>query len=263
MASYISLIQRFFLSLAVVCALAGCKETLYSRLSEQEANDMVLVLQMAGIAVSKDRLDEKNWEVRVGANDMAAALAALKEAGMPKASHTEIGDLFKKQGLVSSPFEQRVRYLHGVSQELSHTLSQIDGVVSARVHIVIPSPSGDAPADQKATASIFIKHRKEVNLESQAIAIKQLVANGVDGLDYENISLALFPTNVSTDGKIPQIEGWSLPIGIQSLTGLVLVVVGLLIAFLIGSGRGAGGAGSLFRSSRSRSGDSSKKPYGA
>lgn len=259
-----SSIRRLVLFALMVLSMVGCKETLYSRLSEQEANDMVLVLQMSGIGVSKERLDEKNWEVRVAANEMASALAALKEAGMPKASHTEIGDLFKKQGLVSSPFEQRVRYLHGVSQELSHTLSQIDGVVSARVHIVIPSPNGDTPGDQKASASIFIKHRKEVNLESQAIPIKQLVANGVDGLEYENISLALFPTNVSIDGKIPHIEGLGIPLGFQSLTGLVLVLAGLLIAFLVGAGRGGGGIGSLFRSNRSRSAnETSKKPSGA
>ena len=257
-----SLCRRIVLPFLLALLLVGCRETLYSRLSEQEANDMVLVLQVAGIGVSKERLDEKNWEVRVAANDMAPALAALKEAGMPKASHTEIGDLFKKQGLVSSPFEQRVRYLHGVSQELSHTLSQIDGVVSARVHIVIPSPNGDAPVDQKASASIFIKHRKEVNLESQAIAIKQLVSNGVDGLDYENISLALFPTNVSTDGKIPQVENLGLPLGIQSLTGVALVVAGVVIAFLVAAG--GGGLGSQFRSSRSRNArDNSKKPSGA
>ncbi|MEY3202711.1 MAG: hypothetical protein RIR70_2261 [Pseudomonadota bacterium] len=223
---------------------------------------MVLVLRVAGIGASKDRLDEKNWEVRVASGDMAAALAALKEAGMPKASHTEIGDLFKKQGLVSSPFEQRVRYLHGVSQELSHTLSQIDGVVSARVHIVIPSPNGDAPSEQKASASVFIKHRKEVNLESQTIAIKQLVANGVDGLDYENISLALFPTNVSTDGKLPQIEGVALPMGIQALTGIALVVAGLLVAFILGAGRG--GVSGVFGASRSRaSTEAGKKTTGA
>lgn len=262
------MLQHLPVGLRIACLLlfmlfsAGCKEALYSRLSEQEANDMMLVLQMSGISVSKTRLDEKTWEVRVEANEMAAALGALKEAGMPKASHTEIGDLFKKQGLVSSPFEQRVRYLHGISQELSHTLSQIDGVVSARVHIVIPSPNGDSPGDAKASASVFIKHRKEVNLESQAIAIKQLVANGVDGLDYENISLALFPTNVSTDGKIPQVEGLALPMGLQALTGIALVVAGLLIAFLVGAGRG-GSLSGMFRSSRAGGGrDAGKKSSG-
>lgn len=245
--------------------LVGCKEPLYSRLSEQEANDMVLVLQMSGISVSKERLDEKTWEVRVPPTEMASALAALKEAGMPKVSHTEIGDLFKKQGLVSSPFEQRIRYLHGVSQELSHTLSQIDGVVTARVHIVIPQPGGDAGVEQKASASVFIKHRKEVNLQSQAIAIKQIVANGVDGLDYDNISLALFPTTVSTEGHKfrPPMEGLELPMGVQALSGVALVVAGLLIAFFVGSGRGSGGFAGMFRSSRSRGlGDSTKKASG-
>jgi len=260
----VSLFTRKVLVAALICGpLVGCQETLYSRLSEQEANEMILVLQVSGISVSKHRLDEKNWEIRVAPSDMANAVAALKEAGMPKASHTEMGDLFKKQGLVSSPFEQRVRYLHGVSQELSHTLSQIDGVVSARVHIVIPSASGDAPSDTKSSASVFIKHRKEVNLEAQAIAIKQLVANGVDGLDYENISLAFFPTNISTEGKLPQADVFSLPLGAQSLTGLALVIAGFLIAFLIGAGRG-GGLSSLLPPYRAKGArDAAKKSPGA
>lgn len=252
----LEVLWRCFL-LSLIVGLAGCKETLYSRLSEQEANDMVLVLQMSGIAASKQRLDEKTWEIKVANTEMGAALAALKEAGMPKASHAELGDLFKKQGLVSSPFEQRVRYLHGVSQELSHTLSQIDGVVSARVHIVIPSPNGDAPIDQKASASIFIKHRREVNLESQAIAIKQLVANGVDGLDYENISLAFFPTNVSTDGKLPQVDNAALPFGMQAMVGIGLVAAGLVAALLVIISRGGG---SLFGGRRSGPGYGRKFP---
>jgi type III secretion protein J len=80
-----------------------------------------------------------------------------------------------------------------MSQEISNTLTNIDGVVTARVHLNIPekNPLQDKP--QPASAAVFIKHRPDRNLAGQITQIKALVVNSVEGLAYDNVTVALFP----------------------------------------------------------------------
>jgi type III secretion protein J len=173
-------------SLALLCA---CKSELYSRVSERDANEMLAVLYTAGITGQKSSRDEKTWTVEVDQQDLQRALQILTERGMPREQFSSTGELFKQQGLISTPSEERIRYIYAVSQELANTLSQIDGVISARVHPVIPANDPLASQVRPASASIFIKHRRDANLQAMAPAIKNLVMHGIEGLAYENISL--------------------------------------------------------------------------
>src|SRR5207253_392127 len=68
----------------------------------------------------------------------ADSIAILKEAGLPKQEFQTMGQVFKKDGLVSSPMQERAQMIFALSQELSRTVSEIDGVLSARVHLVLP-----------------------------------------------------------------------------------------------------------------------------
>jgi type III secretion protein J len=49
-----------------------------------------------------------------------------------------MGKVFKREGFVSSPLEERARLVHAMSQEIANTINNIDGVVTARVHLVVP-----------------------------------------------------------------------------------------------------------------------------
>jgi type III secretion protein J len=90
-----------------------------------------------------------------------------------------------------------------MSQEISNTLTNIDGVVTARVHLNIPekNPLQDKP--QPASAAVFIKHRPERNLAGQITQIKALVVNSVEGLAYDNVTVALFPAEI-IPGQAPK-----------------------------------------------------------
>jgi type III secretion protein J len=184
--------------LATYCALAllllgGCsKQELYSQLSERSANEMVAVLRSAGIDAEKTVRDGQ-FAVATGSGDFAQAVRTLSAQGYPRESYDSMGKIFKREGFVSSPLEERARLQHAMSQEISNTLANIDGVVFARVHLTLPEKNPLADKAAPASASVFIKHRPDRNLSGQITQIKAIVVNSIEGLAYDNVTVALFP----------------------------------------------------------------------
>ncbi len=174
--------------------LSGCgKEVLYSDLSEQEANEIVALLDEAGILAEKQGMAEQRFAVLAPKPSFARAIELLHSNGYPRNKFESLGDVFKKEGFVSSPLEERARLNYAQSQELAKTLESIDGVIIARVHLAIPKKDPLSDEVQPASASIFIKHRRSVKLAEKESRIKALVVNSIEGLPYENVTVALFP----------------------------------------------------------------------
>jgi type III secretion protein J len=184
-------------ALALSLILTGCKAELYSGLKEAEANEIVAALAAGGIEASKEHLEGTDWQVRVDGRRIAAALNLLRAQALPHERFVSLGELFQKQGLVSTPTEERMRYIYGISQELSQTLGSIDGVVSARVHVVIPNNDPLSDKIKPSSAAVFLKHRPEVDLRLLAPMVKDLVAHSIEGLSADQVSLSLFESKAS------------------------------------------------------------------
>ncbi|NVM90477.1 type III secretion system inner membrane ring lipoprotein SctJ [Variovorax sp. SG517] len=190
--SFIPRRSRWLAALALLMALGGCKVGLYSNLNEQEANEIVAALSSEGIDAAKSRVEGSNWQVEVDESRMSAALDVLRAQGLPHERFATMGEVFQKQGLVSTPSEERMRYIYAVSQELSQTLRNVDGVVSARVHVVIPANDPLSEKTRPSSAAVFIKHRPDVDIRLLAPAVKEMVAHSIEGLTHDQVSLSLF-----------------------------------------------------------------------
>jgi type III secretion protein J len=182
---------RALLVLAAALLLGACSVDLYTGLSEQEANEMLAALGAEGIDARKQRADAAGWTVQVDESRLGAAVAVLRNNGLPQERYTTLGDVFQRQGLVSTPAEERMRYIHAVSQELSQTLRKLDGVVAARVHVVIPANDPLSDKLKPSSAAVFIKHRPDTDLRLLVPAVKDMVAHGIEGLAHEQVSLTL------------------------------------------------------------------------
>jgi type III secretion protein J len=152
---------------------------------------MLAILISNDIDAKKISGKKNTVNLTVKESQLAEAVQLLRRNGYPKDEFASVGTVFQKDGLISSPLEERVRYVYAVSQDLSETLSNLDGVLTARVHVVMPE--GDQLNETPAKASVFIKHSPEVDLNKQIPKIKLLVNNSIDGLEYEKIMVALFP----------------------------------------------------------------------
>lgn len=195
---------RCILSLLLL-ALVGCRETMHSKLSEQDANEMVAVLSVAGINAAKTEGADSTWKLEVEESDFARAVLVLKENGMPRTPYASIGQIFKREGLVSTPTEERIRFIYAQQQELENTLSRLPGVITARVHVVMPQNDPLAEKVKPSSASVVLIHRQGVDLSSSVPQIKALVGHSIEGLSHESVSMSLFASRgqgTADDGRV-------------------------------------------------------------
>lgn len=252
----ISRLKLLALPLAALLLTACNEQELYGQLSERQANEMVAVLRSAGIEADKQGKDGV-FAIQTQRDDFPAAVRALAAQGYPRENYDTMGTVFKREGFVSSPLEERARLVHAMSQEISNTLASIDGVVQARVHLVMPERHPLADKATPSAASVFIKHRPDKDMTAQVAQIKALVVNSIEGLPYDNVTVALFPAEELSAPRPAQATPALVPAAGASAT-----TAGLPLPLMAGTVGGVlllGGGGMLWLRRR----DTAGKPDGA
>ncbi len=181
---------RSFVLLSL-CVLSACKTDLYRDLSEREANEMLAVLISNNIDVTKEYISDSGVTLMVEDTSLPRAIDVLRENGFPRELHETMGSVFEKRGIMSSPFEERVRFVYALAEEVSQTLSEIDGVLTARVHIVLPDRPEFGVEITPSSAAVFIKHRIDVDLDFATPQIRRLVSSSIEGLTYDDVTVLL------------------------------------------------------------------------
>jgi type III secretion protein J len=228
--------------LSALLPLAACKDTLFGRLSEAQANEVLAALSEARIDAAKSRVDETTWQVDIEVALAGAALVYLRDRGLPTQRTASMGEIFKKEGLISSPVEERARLAFALQEDLATTLRRIDGVVEARVHVAIPKNDPLSDKQVPASAAVFLKYRSQVDIEMLSPEIKKMVMTSIEGLDFRNISLFALPADgagvavapvrggvqqVSVKGEAP-VTASMLPSGLGSGFGWASVALGCI-----------------------------------
>jgi type III secretion protein J len=184
---------RLAIALLLALLAAGCKADLYTNLDQRQANLIVATLREHGIMAERTIGKDDRVSVAVDDSAFAAAIDILNDIGLPKQEFASMGDVFKRDGLVSSPVQERAQMIYALSQELSSTVSDIDGVLSARVHLVLPENDPLRQQLVPSSASVFIRYHADAPVGELVPQVKMLVANGVAGLSYDKVSVILVP----------------------------------------------------------------------
>ena len=178
---------------AVSLLLSGCRESLYTGLSEADANEMVFLLLNRGIDAKKVSQGKTGFAVTVEEEHFVRSLEIIKEHSLPREKFQSLGTVFSGSGMISSQLEEQSRLAFAISQELSGTFSRIDGVLDARVHVVLMHNEQGTGLTTPPSASVFIRHMADSPVVDMVSGIRETAAKAVPGLTISNVSVVLEP----------------------------------------------------------------------
>lgn len=144
--------------LAFSVLLAGCKVTLYSDLSEYEANQMLALLMANQIDAAKQKDKAGGLTLQIKKSQFVQAVEILRQNGYPRSKYASVMDVFPSNQLISSPEQERAKMNYLKEQQIEAMLMSIDGVIVARVSIGSVPPDNLGLETIKPTISVFVKY---------------------------------------------------------------------------------------------------------
>lgn len=199
----------------------GCKQAVVHNVSEQEANEIISVLQKYGVVAGKkiDNVETNTWSIEVPKQDATRSWSILQEHKLPRVNDRRFRDIFGQNKLIVTPVEERALFIEALQGEIAHTLESVDGVIDARVHLVIPEQDLMGKPTGTAKASVMVEYQpsSQGSTPFQPREVQQLVSHAVDGLEPDNVSVILKPA-----GLAPVVAGKNQNYELVNLGPLVI-----------------------------------------
>ncbi len=225
---------RRCLFLLLLCA-TGCRERIQHGLDERQANELQRVLIERGLDARKvpEMGKKPAWAIEVIEEQASDAVRILAELGLPRPVADEGCDVFGGSGLVRTPVEEQLCRVRVMERGLEKTLQTVEGVILARVHLVVPPPPrpGQQPVPAKASAMLRVAPGYADPIKGSREMLRSLIAGGVEGLSPERV--ALMVDEVSTRVVSPTPGGSPLMRPRVLLAVLSLFVTGLSVGLLL------------------------------
>lgn len=162
-------------------------QSLYRNLSPATATAIETTLTGSGFNAI---MSEDGASVLVPASDMARARMVLAETGIPIEGDPGWELFDESTGLAMNSFMQRVNRLRAMEGELARSIQTLEGVQSARVHLVLPEREAFSRERPNPRASVIVRsvQGRTIN-RKQASAIRNLVASAVSELDLNRVTV--------------------------------------------------------------------------
>jgi flagellar M-ring protein FliF len=182
MAGVAAVLTAFFLYIAGAITEAP-KTILFSGLESRDA--AAVTGKLDSMAVKYDVKD--GGTILVPADQVTKLRMALAQDNLPAAGvGYEIFD--KSDTFGTTAFVQNINHLRALEGELARSIQTIEGVESARIHLVIPERQIFSRDDQTPSASVVLKTRGRMD-RGQVQAIQHLVAAAVASLSADRVAI--------------------------------------------------------------------------
>lgn len=171
---------------------------LLGNLAGMDSNQVMEALNAADIAYT---VEPNSGALLVKSEDLGRARMKLAAAGVaPSDGNVGFEILDQEQSLGTSQFMEATRYRRGLEGELARTISSLNNVKGARVHLAIPKSSVFVRDERKPTASVLVELYPGRSLEpSQVMAIVNLVATSVPELTKSQVTVVDQKGNLLSD----------------------------------------------------------------
>jgi flagellar M-ring protein FliF len=160
--------------------------SLYASLPEAEKARVVEALRNGGVDVT---LDPSTGDVLVPTTDYHSARIMLAAQGLPESvpdGYSTIGDI----PMGASRSVESVKIKQSQEIELARSISEIDGVIAARVHLALPEKSVFARTAVPPSASVFLQLSNGRSLGiHQVNAIIHLVSSSVPSMAKSDVTI--------------------------------------------------------------------------
>jgi flagellar M-ring protein FliF len=160
-------------------------EYLYTNLNSEDVRD--ITEELKNRQVTDYVIDDKG--IKVPTDKVLNLRLQLAQEGLP--SHGHIGwEQFDNQDFTRTEFEQNINKMRAIQGELGRTISSIKGIISARVHIVMPEKALFEEDQKEPTAAIYLKTYRNAKLTAKQInGITHMVSRSVEGLRPEKVTI--------------------------------------------------------------------------
>lgn len=187
----VGIVLGISLVVALVFLTRPSYETLFTNLTPADAGQIGERLQEMKVSY---RLGDNGDSILVPSSQVYELRNRLAMEGLPKGGSVGF-EIFDQTKLGVTDFERRMQYIRALRGELSRTISQMDGVRSATVELVLPEERLFSKDMQPPTASVVLDTVGQLDT-GQVRAIVHLVSHSVEGLTPENITV------VDTSGQL-------------------------------------------------------------
>lgn len=184
------LIGGVIVTAIIMIALLWLKEdkygVLFSNVSNQDGGEIVSQLEKMNIAY---QFSAGGSAILIPENKVYDTRLRLAQQGLPKGGAVGF-ELLDKERFGMSQFTEQVNYQRALEGELSRTISTINSIESARVHLAMPKPSLFVRERKQPTASVTLSLYAGRSLsQGQIDAIIHLIASSVPEMVEDKVTI--------------------------------------------------------------------------
>lgn len=231
---------RSTLLLGLVFFATACSVNLQHDLTEDDANDIYVLLQKKSIDATKIKEGEgkeARYVISVPKADVATAAQLLREHSLPRPRSDGLSIFKMTKGMIPTQTEERAMFIEALGGEVSNALNRIPGVLDAKTIVMLPEVNDLTQPEKKPmpSASVLIKYMAVDGKSPVALDdIQGFVANAVPELTKDRVKVlmteAKFVTEVSEEPRLQRVMGVNID---KASAGTFKTIIGVFALLFI------------------------------